>query len=134
MDKIKVRKLEIKEDERGWFAEILRFEELSKSKNGFGQIYVTVAKTGQIKGKHYHKRKTEYFCVIKGNGLLTLVDKITNKRKEIKMGEDNMIMVTIPPNIWHAIANIDKKNDMYLLAHIDESYNQDDPDTFHEEL
>ena len=134
MDKIKVKKLEVKEDERGWFAEVLRFEELYRKKKGFGQIYITVAKPGQIKGKHYHKRKTEYFCVIKGNAILTLVNKKTKSKQKIKMGENNMVMVQIPPMIWHAIENIEKKNDMYLLANIDETYNPDDPDTFHEEL
>ena len=133
MDKIEIKKLEVKKDERGWFTEILRFEELNKKKEGFGQIYVTVAKSGQIKGKHYHKRKTEYFCVIKGNAILTLVDKRTKFKQKIKMGENNMVMVQIPPMIWHSIKNTGRE-DLYLLAYIDESYNPDDPDTFHEEL
>lgn len=133
LDGIKVKKLDVKKDERGFFAEILRIEELRNKKKKFGQIYLTVAKPNQTKGKHTHKRKTEYFSVIKGNGLLTLVDKKGNKRKEIKMGEDNMVMVTIPPNIWHAIKNTGE-DDLYLLAYIDESYNPEDPDTFHEEI
>lgn len=134
MKTIKVKKLDVKEDNRGWFAEIVRQEDLENKEKGFGQMYITVAKPGQTKGKHYHTRKTEWFCIIKGLGLLTLIDKPTNKRQEFRMGEDNMIAVQIPPNVWHAIANRDKNSDMYLLAYIDESFNPGDPDTFYEEL
>lgn len=134
MKTIKVKKLDIKEDSRGWFAEIVRQEDLENKEKGFGQMYITVAKPGQIKGKHYHTRKTEWFCVVKGLGLLILIDKTTNDRQEIKLGEDNMVAVQIPPGIWHAIANRDKNTDMYLLAYIDESFNPEDTDTFYEEL
>lgn len=134
ISKVKVKKLNIKEDTRGWFTEILRFEELYNKKKKFGQMYVTIAKPGQTKGRHYHKRKTEYFCVIKGNAMLTLIDKKTLFKQKIRMGEDNMVMVQIPPMVWHAIENTEKKNEIYLLAYIDEPYNPNDPDTIHEEL
>lgn len=134
MKDIKIKKLDIKRDERGWFAEIVRNEDLNDTSKPLGQLYVTTANPGQTKGKHYHTRKTEWFCVIKGQGLLTLIDKTTNERQEIEMGENNMIAVQIPPMVWHAIANRDKDNDMYLLAYIDESYNPNDPDTIREEL
>lgn len=132
MDNIKIKQLNIKEDHRGWVAEILRAEELSNQKKGFGQFYVTTAKKGQTKGKHYHNRKTEYFCVVAGKGLLTLVDKTTKAKMEIEMGEGNMVMVTILPKIWHAISNT-ADTDMFLIAYIDEPFNPDDPDTIYEE-
>lgn len=134
MKDVKIKKLDIKEDSRGWFAEIVRLEDLDNKNKKFGLVYITTAKPGQTKGRHYHTRKVEWFCVIKGLGLLTLIDKTTNERQEIKIGEDNMIAVQIPPNVWHAIANRDKNNDMYLLAYIDEPFNPGDPDTFYEEL
>lgn len=133
MKNVKIKKLNVKTDDRGWFSEILRFEELLNKKKGFGQIYVTVAKPGQIKGKHYHRRKTEYFCVIKGNGILTLIDKKTKSKQKIRMGENHLVMVQIPPKVWHAIENTEK-DDLYLLAHIDEPFDPDDPDTYHEEF
>lgn len=132
MDNVKIKKLQVKEDERGFVAEIVRVEDLENKKKSFGQIYISTANPGQTKGKHYHQRKTEWFCVIKGKGLLTLVDKNSKEKQEIKMGEDNMVAVAIPPMVWHAIANT-ADSEMYLLAYIDESFNPDDPDTIYEE-
>jgi dTDP-4-dehydrorhamnose 3,5-epimerase-like enzyme len=125
--KIKIKKLDEKKDSRGSFVEILRSEEVNFV--NFGQISLTTAFPGEIKGKHYHKRKTEWYCVIKGNGLLTLIDNTTKKEKKIRMGEKNMVVVEISPNIYHFIENVDKTN-MYLLLYITESYNPEDPDTF----
>lgn len=129
--KIKVKKLDIKRDERGWVAEIFRQEEFKNKQ--FGQVYITTALPGQTKGKHYHKRKTDCFCVIKGKALLLLVDKKTGKKKKIAMGGGNMVAVQIPPNIWHAIKNVGRE-EMYVVAYVDESFNPKDPDSFYEEL
>lgn len=125
---VTVKNLDVKKDNRGWFAEIVRNEDVSHPDKPFGQMYVTTANPNQTKGKHYHTRKTEWFCVIKGKGLLTLVDLETKERQEINMGEDNMVAVQIPPNVWHAIANRDNF-EMFLLAYIDESFNPNDTDT-----
>ncbi len=132
IEAVKIKKLDKKEDSRGFVAEIVRAEDMENPNKKFGQIYVTTARTGQTKGKHYHNRKTEWFCVIKGQGLLTLVDKKTKESQNIDMGEDNMVAVQIPPGVWHAIANT-QKGDMYLVAYISESFNPDDPDTIYEE-
>lgn len=124
--KIKTKKLEVKTDERGWFVEILRGDEIPKKE--FGQIYLTTAKPGVVKGNHYHTRKTDWFCVVKGKGELVLKNNKTGKIKKIIMGEGNLVTVKIPPNITHAIKNIGKKM-LYLLGYIDEPYNPEDPDT-----
>lgn len=130
IDGVKIKKLDVKKDERGWFAEILRANEMADPK--FGQVYVTTATPGQTKGKHYHNRKFEWFCVVLGKGLLTLVDVKSGERQELEMGEDNMVMIEIPPKVWHAISN-KGEDEMFLIAHISESYNPKDPDTIQEE-
>lgn len=126
---VTIKNLEVKKDERGWFAEILRADEIENPK--FGQVYITTAAPGQTKGKHYHTRKTEWFCVVKGNGLLTLIENESGEKQEIEIGEKNMVTVGIPPNVWHAIKN-NEKDEMYLIAHISEAYNAGDPDTISE--
>ena len=130
--KIKVKKLDKKVDSRGWFAEVIRLEDLDKHEK-FGQIHISIAKPGQIKGQHYHARKTEWFCVLKGRGLLILIDKKTRQKKKIVVGEDIMVNIKIPPGVWHAIEN-KGKDDLYLLAYISEPFNPNDPDTYYEEL
>ena len=103
------------------------------SEKEFGQIYVTTANPGQIKGNHYHKRKVEWFCVIKGEGELVLKDKITGEREIIKIGDSNKVVVKIPANISHAVRNIGRDT-LILLAYITEPYNEQDPDTYKAEI
>lgn len=131
--KISIKKLDIKKDHRGWVAEILKLEDLKERKKKFGQIHISTAKPGQTKGKHYHGRKTEWFCVIAGDGILTLIDKTSGDKKQIVIGKSNMVTVKIPPNVWHAIENAGK-SEMYLLAYTSESFNPKDPDTYYEKL
>jgi UDP-2-acetamido-2,6-beta-L-arabino-hexul-4-ose reductase len=123
-----VRKLDIKTDQRGWLAEILRRENLHPGREAFGQFFVTTAYPGISKGHHYHLRKHEWFCVIKGRALLALEDIDTKQRTEIVMGEDNMVTVELPLRSAHAIKNTGQEM-MYLLAYTDEPFNPEDSDT-----
>jgi len=124
---IKMIPLDIKKDSRGWLAEILRKDQVSTKI--LGQIIITTILSGQTKGKHYHKRKTEWYAVIRGNTKLILIDNKTHEKKEIKMGEKNMMTVEITPNIYHEIKNIGKK-EAFLIAYMTEQFNPQDPDTY----
>lgn len=126
---VKIKKLNFHRDKRGWVTEILREEEIEKKKT-FGQIYLTTAHPGFVKGNHYHLRKTEWFCVIKGEGKLYLKNLESGESQEISLDErENFLLVQIAPGIAHAIKNTGSEI-LYLLAYIDEPYNPDDPDTF----
>jgi dTDP-4-dehydrorhamnose 3,5-epimerase len=131
MDKISIKKLEVKSDERGWLVELVRNEDLDKKE--FGQIYVTTAFPGKVKANHYHTRKTEWFCVIKGKGMLFLKKLGENKVEKIIIGDDNLIVVKIPPKTVHAIKNIGE-DVMYLISYVDEPHNPNDTDTIKEVL
>ena len=125
-----VKKLVIRKDQRGWLAEIVQPEDVGKKE--FGQILVTTALPGKIKGNHYHKRKTEWYCVIKGIGLLTLMDQYTKEKREIEIGERNMVLVKIPPLTVHSIKNIGEE-ELFLLAYLDEGFDPVEPDTYNSE-
>jgi UDP-2-acetamido-2,6-beta-L-arabino-hexul-4-ose reductase len=128
---VKITKLEKKTDERGWLAEILKNESVKRKE--FGQIYITTANSGFVKGNHYQMRKTEWFCVITGKALLLLKEKKTGKTQEIELDGSELKIVEIPPDVIHAIKNIGK-DEMHLLAYIDESFDPKDPDTFMEKI
>jgi len=128
---VEIRELKVLGDERGNFFEFLRKEYANLS--DFGQIYITTAYPGKAKGNHYHKRKIEWFCVIKGDGELVLKDKNSGEQEIIKMGDSNKVVVKIPANVLHAIKNVGQDT-LYLLAYISEPYNEEDPDTYKEEL
>ena len=126
--KLNIKKLTVHKDDRGWLAEIFRPEDVGKT---FGQVLVTTAKPGQTKGNHYHKRKREWYCVVKGRGFLIVVDRKTGKKTELEMGDNNMVAVEIPKGSLHAINNIGR-SEMILIAYTNESFDPADPDTYYE--
>lgn len=126
---IQEKKLIVKSDHRGWLAEIIRPEDVRNPE--FGHLLITTAKPGQVKGNHYHKRKTEWYCVIKGNGVLTIINNKSKEKKEIVVGEDNLSLIEIPPNHTHLIKNSGNE-DLYLLTYTNEPFNELDTDTYTE--
>ncbi len=120
-----IKEIEVKKDERGWLIEIFKKSGI----NRLGQVYLSVAKPDVTKGSHYHKRKTEWFCVIQGKGLLVLMDTDTKEKREIEMNAFKPCVVKIGSGVAHKITNTGT-DDLYLLAHIDEEFDESNPDTF----
>lgn len=127
--KINIRKIDVKKDERGWLIEAIKSNDVGEMP--FGLIHVTKAKPGYTRGGHFHKRKKEWFCVIKGEGELFLKDLKSGEEKSFILGENDMSLIGIPPNIFHSIKNIGKE-DMYLIAYVNEDFDPKDPDTYRE--
>lgn len=114
-------------DERGELVEILKGNEVDEE---IEQIYFSTSKPGAIRGNHYHKRKVEWFSVIKGIAQLTLKDNISNEEKEIILSSDQPAMVKIMPNTLHSIQNIGTE-EMYLVIIANEIFDKNDADTFY---
>lgn len=67
-----VKKLRVIPDERGRLMEILRSDdEMFKS---FGQVYMTTAYPGVVKGWHYHKKQQDNMAVLRGMMKIVLYD------------------------------------------------------------
>ena len=132
MHGVKVNTLEVKKDERGWLAEVIRKEELVRGKE-FGQFMMTTAYPGYVKGNHYHTRKYEWYCVLKGEAQLVLVDNNSGEREELLLDERQLQTVRIPPHVSHAIQNTGTGT-MYLLVYTDEPFVKEDADTFYEKI
>lgn len=126
-EQVDIKKLHIKSDERGWLMEVIRKEDVGDG--AFGQVLVTIVKPGQVKGGHYHRRKIEWYCVIKGLGLLTTINNVSGKEEEYVLGQKNMLLVKIPPNNTHFIKNIGE-DEMFLLIYINEAFYPSRPDTY----
>ena len=122
-----VRPLDQKKDKRGRVFEVLRREHVLEG--GFGQVYVFTGSPGSVKGNHYHTRKTEWFCVISGEGELILCDCESQLRDYITLSGDCPTVVTIPAGVAHAIRNLGD-TEMIVLAYITEPYRPEDPDTY----
>jgi len=117
-------------DERGWLIEILRsdWEHFQK----FGQVYVTAAYPQVVKAWHMHKKQTDNIACIKGMIKLVLYDdreksKTKGEINEFAIGEKNLLMITVPPRVWHGFKTITEE--YALIINIPtELYNYKEPD------
>lgn len=122
--------LEIHDDERGLLFEVLRDDEI---KEEMKQVYFSISKHNAIRGNHYHKRKIEWFSVVKGKGKMIFEDNKSKKREEIILDGENPSIIKVNPHISHALQNITDE-DMYLIVIANEVFNPNDADTFFKEL
>lgn len=114
-----------KEDIRGWLIE----NESPLVRDSMKHFLVSVSKPGVIRGQHFHKRKTEWFLIIKGKASIHFKHIKTLESKIIEVNGDNPEIVEASPMIAHAIKNIGK-DDLYLMALVNEPLDQKNPDTF----
>jgi dTDP-4-dehydrorhamnose 3,5-epimerase-like enzyme len=124
---LEARRLDQKTDNRGRVFEVLRREHVPEG--GFGQVYVFTGSPGSVKGNHYHTRKTEWFCVIGGQGELILYDRQSQQREHITLTGGQPTVVTIPVGVAHALQTLGDA-EMVVLAYISEPYDPADPDTY----
>ena len=99
-------------DERGKIMHMLRADEPNFEQ--FGEIYFSVVYPGVIKGWHLHKEMTLNYAVISGMIKLVLYDDredspTKGELQEIFMGEDNYLLVKIPPRVWNGFKGMGAK-------------------------
>lgn len=100
---VKIRPLIKISDERGAIFRMLRSDDPEFT--NFGEIYFSLIYPGVIKGWHLHLKMTLHFAVISGMIKLVLYDGRRNSSTyknlaELYIGDQNFVLVTIPPNIW----------------------------------
>ena len=122
--KVKTYNLEMHYDKRGWLAEILRVD---KIKENIAQIYVSFSEQNMVRGGHYHKHKTEWFFVVKGEAEIYLKELETGEDSKMLLSGNDNLLIEIPPLVFHRIQSI---TELYLIAISSEVFNKDDPDTF----
>lgn len=108
----------IHSDNRGSFSELIKSRE-------FGQVSLNVIKPGEIKGGHYHFRKTERFFIIKGE-VSAKLDGL-NGFKDVRLTAGDYI--DIAPLVKHSFLNVGQ-DDAYMIIYCDEAYSPDDADTY----
>tara|TARA_Y100000768_G_scaffold388823_1_gene387551 strand:- start:1754 stop:2881 length:1128 start_codon:yes stop_codon:yes gene_type:complete len=118
------RYFDVHEDNRGSFSEVVR----SKSK---GQFSYSITKSGVIRGEHFHTRKIERFIVISGKAEIKIRRVNEKKIKKFLIDDSRPSYIDIPVWSTHNIKNIGN-NDLITLFWINEHYDEEDHDTFHE--
>jgi len=96
------------QDARGSLHKVLQSSQAHRSL-GQGEVYVTTARAGEVKGEHLHHRMGEWFSVVQGNGKLLLADPDTGEAGEVELRASRPRTVYVPPGLAHALVNTGKR-------------------------
>lgn len=113
-------------DPRGSFVEVIRL-------GVGGQVSFSTTVPGITRGNHYHTRKIERFAVIKGKALIQLRRIGTDKVLDFYLDGNKPAYVDMPIWYTHNIKNIGDEV-LYTNFWINEPYNEEDADTYFEEV
>jgi UDP-2-acetamido-2,6-beta-L-arabino-hexul-4-ose reductase len=118
--------LELKTDERGTLAELIKSRHL-------GQIFVSKTHGKIVRGNHYHNTKAEKFCVVQGDACIRFRHILSNEVITYRVSGDDMKIIDIPPGYTHSIENL-SAGEMIVLFWADEIFDADKPDTYFVEV
>lgn len=132
IDGVKIKHLRVIPDERGWLMEILRSDD--EIFQQFGQVYITTAYPGVVKGWHYHKKQTDNFTCVHGMMKVVLYDAREGSSTkgtimEFFVGEKNPILISVPPGVYHGFKGIGTET-AYFLSVPTRPYNYQEPDEY----
>lgn len=96
-------------DDRGKIMHIMKSSD--EQFNTFGEVYCSTIFPGIVKGWHLHKKMTLNYIVLKGNIKFVLYDdrpdsKTYKKIQEVVIGENQYVLVTVPPFVWNGFKGI----------------------------
>jgi len=109
LDGVQIIPLKTIMDERGMVRHMLKSTDPHFTR--FGEIYFSVIFPNIIKAWHMHRKMEMNYAVIVGNIKLVLYDGRKESRtykefQEIFMGEDNYVLVRIPPLLTYGFKSI----------------------------
>jgi len=129
---VKVKKLKVIPDERGRLMEMVRADDEDFTR--FGQVYMTTAYPGVVKGWHYHEKQYDNMVVVSGMMKIALYDRRTDSKthgevNEFFAGPHNPLRITIPPGVCHGFKCISAEEAMVINT-VSEPYDYKRPDEF----
>ena len=127
---VKIKKINRFFDDRGFFSEIVKFKE--ETFKEIKQTSYTETYPGVIKAFHWHKKQYDIWFPVKGSIQAVLYDLRENsstfkQTQVIYAGEDNPLLILIPPKVAHGYRVLGDKT-AGLFYHTSEVYNSDNPD------
>lgn len=129
---VKLKKLVVHSDDRGFFMEILRDDDELLSR--FGQASMSLSYPGVIKAFHYHKKQDDLWFFPKGNAQVVLYDlredSLTKGETDVYyMGDNNRRLLVIPKGVAHGYRVLG--NEPLIITYFTtESYTPGEPDEF----
>ena len=111
------------EDERGWFAELIRASALPKP---ILQANLSRSHKGVIRGLHYHERgQDDLFVCLSGTVRIVVLDRETGELFTEDVGDENPVAIYVPGFRAHGYEALTDCVFMYLVT---EEYDPADPD------
>ena len=115
--------LELHEDERGWFAELIRARDLPKP---IKQANLSRSKRGVIRGLHYHERgQDDLFVCLEGMVRVVVLDRESGEVFTEDIGDDNPVALYVPGIHAHGYEALTDSLFAYLVT---EEYDAANPD------
>jgi dTDP-4-dehydrorhamnose 3,5-epimerase len=131
---VEVRDLRLLADARGWLMELVRADSDFLPK--FGQVYVTVAYPGVVKGWHRHRLQTDALACASGMARVVTATAGYSGREQgtnwfdytdTVVGPLAPKIVVVPPGVWHAFTPAGPEP-CVIVNTVSEPYNHDEPD------
>jgi UDP-2-acetamido-2,6-beta-L-arabino-hexul-4-ose reductase len=113
-------------DDRGSLFEVVKQEK-------GGQVFFSTTKPGVTRGNHYHTRKMEKFCVVKGEAVIRLRRIGTDQVVEFNVSGSKPASIEMPIFYTHSIENVGSE-ELLTLFWTNELFDETDPDTFYENV
>ena len=123
VDGVQVIPLRRFEDERGWFAELMRESALPKPMT---QTNLSFSRQGVIRGLHFHERgQDDLFACLSGTARVVVLDRESGETFTADIGDDNPAAVYIPGRHAHGFEAL---TDVLFCYHVTVEFDPDDPD------
>jgi UDP-2-acetamido-2,6-beta-L-arabino-hexul-4-ose reductase len=122
---MKLEPLKPKSDSRGSLLEAFQLP------NDGLVVYMTTL-PNEMRGNHYHLRKTEHFIVIWGSAIFNVKDRDSGDVMKVETNATKPMVVTVVPNHTHNIVATDQGS--LILTWVSEKFDPKDPDTYPEEV
>ena len=123
IDGVRKLPLTLHEDERGWFAELVRASALPKP---LKQANLSRSRAGVVRGLHYHERgQDDVFVCLSGTVRVVVLDRTTGETFTEDVGDDNRVAIYVPGIHAHGYEALTDCLFMYLVT---EEYDAANPD------
>jgi dTDP-4-dehydrorhamnose 3,5-epimerase len=123
IDGVRKLPLALHEDERGWFAELVRASTLPKP---IKQANLSRSRAGVVRGLHYHERgQDDVFVCLSGMVRVVVLDRTTGETFTEDVGDDNRVAIYVPGIHAHGYEALTDCLFMYLVT---EEYDAANPD------
>lgn len=115
---------EVKADHRGDLCEVIKLA-------AGGQVFFSTTRPGVVRGNHYHTRKIEQFCVLRGEAVIRVRPVHSAEVTEYRVSGLRPEYISIPVMHTHNIENVGNQ-ELLTLFWTSEVFDPSDPDTIYE--